>query len=97
MLAGEDGLFQHFLSALDTYLAVINFDDVDKRSKVRLSERHRAHAEVLAHGATEPFDQHRIDLNLGSRLLPGTLQSGLRPIAIVLQFSQSLLQNFIDL
>src|SRR6516162_2280928 len=77
MLAREDRLFEHLLSALDAYLAVINFDDIDKRSKVGLSERRRAPGEVLSDGTPETFDQSRINLNLGSRLLPGTFQCGL--------------------
>ncbi|MGA6962764.1 MAG: hypothetical protein WBZ51_03895 [Xanthobacteraceae bacterium] len=96
MLAREDRLFEHLLSALDAYLVVINFDDIDERSKVGLSERHRARGEVLAHGTAETFDQRRIDLNLGSRLLPGTFQRGLGPIAIRLQCGQSLLEHFIN-
>ena len=65
MLAREHSLFEQVLIAVNPHLVVINLDDLDKRLKICLSERHRTRGEVLAHGAAKTLDQHGIDLNMG--------------------------------
>jgi hypothetical protein len=48
MLAREHSLFEQVLIAVDPHLVVINLDDLDKRLKVCLSERHRTRGEPIA-------------------------------------------------